>query len=158
MFADFRISNFLKNAWPPWLWRRQQIRDHTVKDHHPSVQGKTRSRQSNLTKDRLDPEPGRTPPCIRLVRLSQNTQNNVTLSSRQQEIRKFLLRSGEHRPPACWFRLPAETDFLQDIGDGITDYHRWFENNSVFRVVSDLSNSIRGYVFLITYFRFVAGG
>ena len=65
MFADLasiRPRICPKNAWPPWLWRRQQIRDHTVKDRLIlRYKAKTDLVSKSDQKDRLDPEPGRTP-------------------------------------------------------------------------------------------------
>src|SRR5438093_12474566 len=87
---------------------------------------------SNLTKDRLDPEPGRTSHACG-IRLSQNTKNNAPHAFVNKNARVFPLAreaqanpSGEHRPLACWLRLPAETDFsAEDRGHGYTDYNGW---------------------------------
>jgi len=88
-----------KNAWPPWLWRRQQIRDHTVKDQ-PILRYKAKTdliSKSAKIGSTLSLEEHQS--CIRLVCLSQDGQNN-SLGVLVNKIPKILsvLGSTGRRP------------------------------------------------------------
>jgi hypothetical protein len=97
MFADFCPSRMLSG-----LYCQRSINSFGTRQN-PIL-------STNLTKDRLDPEPGRTPRACG-IRLSQDRQLN-RLRYFVNKNRKFLLLfSWDHRPLACWFRLPTETHF-----------------------------------------------
>jgi hypothetical protein len=64
-----------------------------------------------LTKDRLDPEPGRTSRACG-IRLSQNKENNALHAFVNKNARIFALDSGERTAPRVLVSLPTETNFF----------------------------------------------
>ena len=93
-------------------------------------------------------------PCIRLVRLSQDEQNN-SLCVLVNKNPKFLSGPGNTGRRPVGFGCQPKRILATDIHGLSSMVKKTIRFSESFLI---LSNSIRDYVFLITYFRFGVGG
>jgi len=115
------ILEFAQNAWPPWLWRRQQIRDHTVKDQ-PILRYKAKTdliSKSAKIGSTLSLEEHQS--CIRLVCLSQDGQNN-SLPVLVNKIPTFLFILGSTGRRPVGFGCQPKRAFAKYWSRTCTDY------------------------------------